>query len=322
MSALDPLLTRQLSLLGVESSDDAPSREAWTHVLNWVSEHYREMEEERRLLRESLEGRLHELVDHLANERSRREAAEESLRAAGEVQRTWVPGGGATIYPGVCVAGHFEAAHQCGGDWWASYELDDERVLIVIGDVTGHGPDSALLTGVAKGATDLMIRLAEPRSTLTPPAVLQVLSRSIYDAAPQGMTMTCSVGVLDQHSGTVSIASAGHPLPYIIRENGRLDHIQAKGPSLGSQPGTWYDETTALLDDGDMVLWYTDGLVEAEDTRRRQFGHRRLRQLLRNAKHDDPVSLRDAIRNELATFRGKHRAADDVAFVVAQRRCG
>ncbi len=322
MSALDPLLSSQLSLLGVDSPQEAPTREAWTHVLSWVSEHYREMDEERKLLRESLELRLHELVERLARERGKHDCLRDSLRAAGAVQRSWAPPHGATIYPGVCVAGHFEAAHECGGDWWASYELDDERVLVVIGDVTGHGPDAALLTGVAKGACDLLVRSAYPRSTLTPPAILRVLSRSIYDAAPQGMTMTCSVGVLDQHSGTVTIASAGHPLPYIVREAGALDHIQAKGPSLGSQPRTWYDETTALLSDGDMVLWYTDGLVEAEDRKRRQFGHRRLRQLLCNTNHDDPVSLRDAIRDQLASFRGESSATDDVAFVVAQRRCG
>jgi serine phosphatase RsbU (regulator of sigma subunit) len=320
MSSVDPLLSRQLTLLGLQTLEAAPSAGAWRQVLEWVSVHYREMAEERRLLRDALEHQLHELVDRLEAERARRDELLARLRAAGDVQRAWSPVAAVT-YPGATLAGHCEAAAQCGGDFWASWAIDDHRVLIAIGDATGHGPDAAIMTGVAKGVCDVVVRSAHPRSSVTCSSLLAALNRSIYDAAPAGMSMTFAVGILDQHAGTVTVASAGHPLPYVLR-GGALDHIAVRGAALGADPGSRYAEATALLGDGDMVFWHTDGLVEAEDADRRQLGHRRLRRVLSRAELVDPVAVRDAVAEELRRFRGGADAQDDVAFVVAQRRSG
>ncbi|RMH43095.1 MAG: hypothetical protein D6689_06125 [Deltaproteobacteria bacterium] len=321
MTALDPLLLRQLDLLGVPRPEVAPAPEAWGHLLSWISEHYRQMEADRHRLRAVLEARVEELVDRLARERSRSDAHRATLRAAGRLQRAWSPRS-ALAYPGLCVVGYCQAADEVGGDWWASYALDDERVVVVVADAIGHGVDAALLTGVVKGACDVIVRSAHPRSSVTPRALLVALNRSVIDAASEHATMTCSVGLLDQSAGTVTLASAGHPLPYLVRAGGGLAQLQARGPALGVDAAADYDETTSLLADGDRVVWYTDGLVEATDAGGRTFGSRRLRRLLGRCRRTDAVAIRDGLVDALVAFRGGAPASDDVAIVVAERRCG
>jgi phosphoserine phosphatase RsbU/P len=393
VSSLDPLLTRQLLMLGLVQLGQAPSAEAWHKVLAWVSEHYRQMAEERRLLQRSLELEMHELCRRLAQERTSRQHlvtavahgldvlhamlegqgdAGDGARASGErlrailsddeldvvtdartdaigesiaalaeraatqvgelealrvearsavtAQRALLPRAPSLTRLGLEVAGHCQPAAHCGGDWWALYSLDEERTLVVIGDVTGHGAGPAIAVGVARGACDTMVRLGAAAAN-RPAALLGELNRSLHAATDESMTMTCSAAVIDCGVGTVTVASAAHPLPYLVRAGRRgntLRHLVVNGVPLGLRRDSSYEQVAAALAPGDALVWHTDGLTERENDRGEQFGTRRLRALLTGAGSLAPGSVRDALVRALGAFCGPAHPADDVAFVVAR----
>ncbi len=215
------------------------------------------------------------------------------------------------------MAGGCIQANQFGGDWWAVHDLNRDRVLVLIGDVTGHGIDAALMTGVIKGATEIQVANAVPLN-LTATSLLESLNHAVFAAAPPGMTMSCVAAVIDQWDGMMTVANAGHPFPYVKRaKDGSLSHIVARGARLGAAPGTSYQATTVFLDEGDAVMWHTDGLLDNEDHAGRQFGQRRLRELLSSTEATGPAELREELFRELRRFCGRAEPVDDVAIVVA-----
>jgi serine phosphatase RsbU (regulator of sigma subunit) len=190
-----------------------------------------------------------------------------------------------------------------------------EALLVVIGDVTGHAYDAALLCAVAKGACDVAVREVRP---LSASKLLELLNTTIRNAASGRVSMSCSVALVA--SRTMTVASAGHPLPYVVRNRDGHQHIEgvkAFGNLLGTAVGSTYETTTVPLRSGDRVLWYTDGVIDCENEDGARFGHRRIRGLLRRA---DGIGARGLVRElsaELRWFRGEAEATDDASWAVA-----
>src|SRR5207248_6435076 len=120
---------------------------------------------------------------------------EKELEVARTIQETLVPPSDLVTRPFVNLAGYFLPASQCGGDWWTVHDMPDGRVLVVIGDVTGHGVPSAMITAAAKAACDVVRTLDGVH--LTPGRLLQVINRAIFEAARRKFVMTCFASIID-----------------------------------------------------------------------------------------------------------------------------
>lgn len=227
------------------------------------------------------------------------------------IQRSWLPSDGILTTPRVTVACSCSTVNPCGGDLVAVYSLG-EAALVVVGDATGHGFDAALLCGVVKGACDLAVRSIRP---LSPPRLLAILNDAVVEASNGLVAMSCSVAMVA--SRTLTVASAGHPLPYIVRAEGGLESVLAYGSVLGTTTSPSYEPTTVALRSGDRVLWYTDGVVDCENESRKRFGHRRLRSLLERGSNLGARSLVRELGAELFWFRGDAPLRDDMSFVAA-----
>ena len=134
---------------------------------------------------------------------------------------------------------------------------------------------------------------------------------------PANTLVTCFYGVLDPKSGHLSYANAGHNLP-CRRHDGQADELRARGMPLGLIPGTAYEEKEAMLETGDSVLFYSDGLVEAHDPQRREmFGFPRLREFVgRHGEEGVPV---DFLMEELYSFVGENwEQEDDITLLTLQ----
>ncbi len=254
--------------------------------------------------------------------RELRAQAGPSLDAAAALQRSWMPPERLIRAGRLELAGSCEQAGPCGGDFWDARPIDGGELLLVLGDATGHELDAALLTGVAKGVIDLCCRIMEPRP-IGCSALLQALNIAMCDAGAGRMFMTCTVAAINPKTGAMRLASAGHPLPYVVlpaRSDSavELNQLPAYGPRLGESPEHVYDEHTYQLRRGEIVLWHTDGVVEREDTERRQYGHRSLRNLLRRAGGSSAAELRDWLSTSLRDFAAGAPPVDDQAFVFAR----
>jgi len=131
------------------------------------------------------------------------------------------------------------------------------------------------------------------------------------------MFVTCFYAILDPKSASLTYANAGHDLPYLHR-NGDAEELRATGMPLGMMPGMSYEEREASLEEGDCVLFYSDGLVEAHNPRGEMFGFPRLRALV--AEHGEEWSLANLLLEELYSFVGEGWEQEDDITLLTLRR--
>jgi serine phosphatase RsbU (regulator of sigma subunit) len=164
-----------------------------------------------------------------------------------------------------------------------------------------------------------MLRAAAQRLD-SPGEVLRRVNDVLYPDIPPNMFVTCLYAILDPQSGRLHYANAGHDLPY-LRHNGRpggASELRATGMPLGLMPGMAYEEKEAVLEAGDSVLFYSDGLVEAHDPRGEMFGFPRLQGFV--GAHPGGATMIDFLLDELARFvGGGWEQEDDITLVTLQR---
>ena len=262
------------------------------------------------------------VYSRMHREVNRRVAAHKEVELAAAVQSAFVPGSEVIDCGAVQLAGLWAPAMQCGGDWWSVHRLPDGRVLVLIGDVTGHGVAAAMITAAAKGCYDIAERLMGNDLDLV--RLLDLLDASVRVVGADRLHMTCFATILDPVGGKVHFANAGHAVPYICRrqEDGsvELGSLVARGNPLGSQGDAPHRAQTQDLASGDILVWYTDGIVECAAPDRTQFGDRRLQRLLRKVDQLDPNprAVRDHIVRAVAAFQRDQPPDDDITLVVAR----
>ena len=151
----------------------------------------------------------------LMRETAEKATLEKELEVARTIQETLVPPPDPVERQYVRLAGYFLPASQCGGDWWTVHDMPDGRILVVIGDVTGHGVPSAMITAAAKAACDVVRATEGDKLTVT--RLLEVMNRAIFESAKRKFVMTCFASILDPKRKTITYANAGHNFPYLFR---------------------------------------------------------------------------------------------------------
>jgi anti-sigma regulatory factor (Ser/Thr protein kinase) len=163
-----------------------------------------------------------------------------------------------------------------------------------------------------------LLRTSALRSD-SPGEVLEQVNDLLVADIPANMFVTCLYAILDPAAGLLRFANAGHDLPY-RRRGGEVTELRATGMPLGLLPGRRYEENETLLEPGDRVLFYSDGLVEAHDPARQLFGFPRLRALLADDRAGGDRPLVEALLTELIRFAGPDwEQEDDIMLVTLDR---
>jgi serine phosphatase RsbU (regulator of sigma subunit) len=272
---------------------------------------------------ESAAERLGEAVVHVrmaARAAERAEVARE-VELAAAVQQQLLPSTGPRAFGDVTVVGSWHPATRCAGDFWACYELADGRTLIAIGDVTGHGVASATVTAAAAAACDVVAR--RDREALVLDDLVAALDAAVRRVGGGQLAMTCCATILDPVARELRFVSCGHTTPYLCRpsaEGLELVALVARGNPLGTDQTTTAKVQQRALQAGDLVIWYTDGVIDAQDAAGQAFGNGRLQRLLRRVDRAraTPVRVHDLVDAALATHRGSRARLDDETIVVAQ----
>ena len=176
---------------------------------------------------------------------------------------------------------------------------------ILVGDATGKGVPAALVMASARS----MLRAVAPASDYSPGEVLSRVNDSLVIDIPPNMFVTCFCAILDPERGSLRYANAGHDVPYLHRSGGP-EELRARGMPLGLIPGMLYEEKETILEAGESVVFYSDGLVEAHDTKGNMFGFPRLQTLV--AEHSEEESaLGKFLMEELYSFTGEGWEQED-----------
>ena len=201
-----------------------------------------------------------------------------------------------------------------GEDFYDILELKDGQLGLVVGDATGKGVPAALVMASARS----MLRAVAQASDYSPGDVLRRVNDSLVIDIPPNMFVTCFYAILDTKSGHLVYANAaGHDLPYLWH-GGHCEELGARGIPLGLMAGMRYEEGEVSRREGNCVLFYSDGLVEAHDPKGEMFGFPRLQTFL--AEHGEEQSLEDFLIEELYTFVGEGwEQEDDITLLTLER---
>ncbi|MEZ4402430.1 MAG: SpoIIE family protein phosphatase [Kofleriaceae bacterium] len=257
-------------------------------------------------------------------EQAAKASMERELALARSVQQGMLPPPDAVQHGQFRIIGHCEPASSCGGDWWTFRKLSAGRLLIVIGDATGHGVHSAIVAGTARGAVEALAEADE--RLLSPEQILRSIDAAIRNVGEASLLMTAFVAVFDPAAGTIQYANAGQNFPYVMHMEAdrRLDKstiIAASGNPLGDRLIKLDIRRGALqLRPGDLFVAFTDGVVERQAPTGKLFGDRRLRSIFTGrelgADAASLTALRDELWAQIERFAAGTEAQDDITFVL------
>jgi sigma-B regulation protein RsbU (phosphoserine phosphatase) len=212
------------------------------------------------------------------------------------------------------IAAHFIPAFEVGGDYYDFFKLSDNKLGVVIADVSGKGIGAAFIMAEIKGVFESLTRLIEsPKELLI--KVNQILSRTL----DKKTFVTAVYGVIDKKEGTFTFARAGHMPVYLCRE-GRPEQIIPNGIGLGLSFTSTFDETLEEvkinMKENDLIALYTDGVTEAKNLKFEEFDFVRLEEALSGCNQNSSEHLKGKIINKISTFVQGNSQYDDITLVV------
>lgn len=240
------------------------------------------------------------------------------LRAAHDLQVSMLPGERPRLphHPQAEVYARTEPAEDVGGDFYDAFEVNERQLCLAVGDVSGKGMAAALF--MVRTLTLLRIEVAAGGG-LAP--VLSRLNRRLCEDNPAHMFVTLFLALVDTRSGRADYACAGHHAPLRWRPGSGCRTLPAgRNVVLGANPRARFEARVVRLRQGDVLIAYTDGVNEARDQKRREFGHARLRRLLSSPAADDLQELVDRLRQAVADFSGGTPLVDDLTILAMRYR--
>ncbi|MBI2568996.1 MAG: SpoIIE family protein phosphatase [Candidatus Schekmanbacteria bacterium] len=239
------------------------------------------------------------------------------LEAARNIQRVLFPDGELNL-DGFEAAGSLQTASETGGDWYTYRVLHDGRVLLLIGDVTGHGMPAAMIVSTVDSCFHTMATsFIDP----SPGSALSVLNRVVYQTTKGRVKMTLFASLYSPLTGEMAFANAGHTHPLLVRSRqDRVEPLRARGPRLGHFEDAVFQESRMQLQKGDSLVYYTDGLVECENPAGEPFGKRRLQEAAASIAELPVLEANTLLLDQVNKFRQDKALADDIALLVARIR--
>lgn len=261
-----------------------------------------------------------ERIQALLHETREKASLEKELDIARLIQETLMPSAKMHQRAGTRFCGFFRSASICGGDFWNYSTLHGQRLLLSVGDVTGHGVPSAMISAAAKSSLDTLKNVSHGKLEL--PELLHHLNASIYEAARRKFVMTFLAVALDPDRRKLHIANAGHSFPLLLRKNDQgvfqARALVARGNRLGDVRESLYEEKTFELQPDDVLFLYTDGITEYRNAQGKEYTERRLRRFLVKHAFREPDDLLERVLRDLAEFAGDAPQEDDITLVVAR----
>jgi serine phosphatase RsbU (regulator of sigma subunit) len=236
------------------------------------------------------------------------------LEIAREIQQAMLPSG---LYsgPGVETVGLSRPANTVGGDFFDILPLENDRLVIAVGDVAGKGSPAALLMALLLA---MLRTLVDER--LEPAELVTRLNVQVSRHAPGTRFITLFYGVYDAQSGELTYVNAGHTPPLLLRAEDRLDRLNEGGMALGMFERAAYVTGRTQLHADDLLAIYSDGITEAENPGGQPFDEQGLESALLSNRHQGISAIGTAVVHAVEQHTADTRLADDLTILLL-RRC-
>jgi sigma-B regulation protein RsbU (phosphoserine phosphatase) len=252
------------------------------------------------------------------------EEIERDLVDAQAIQRAFLPPATVSLKGGE-LALRLVTCGKVGGDLVGHFPISDHEVAIYSIDVSGHGIASALVTG--RLASLLSNRVSQQNVAFTawptgvtmaatPDRVMRKLNDIMISELRGEIYFTALLAYVDLRSGRVRLCQAGHPHPLVRRANGAVERLGQGGPPIGLLDGPVFEMCEASLGPGDLLLAYSDGLIEAEDRSGAQFGEDGVARTLAAGDAQHAPAILDAMERALEQHAGGAGLEDDLSMIL------
>ncbi|MBS2015051.1 MAG: SpoIIE family protein phosphatase [Deltaproteobacteria bacterium] len=245
-----------------------------------------------------------------------RERLNRDLELAAQIQKSFLPREVLSV-PGLECLATYKAAYTVGGDFYDVFWVGPDQLAVFVGDISGKGIAAALLMARISGE----LRVAA-LAHIDPVSVLTIMNKSVIDRNQPEEFFTAIYFTLDVKTGEVWLATAGQPSPYLVRQDGTILEItDGASGAVGMLADVQFTSTRLFLDDGDSLVLYTDGVVEAAGPDGSLFGNDRLAQALRGST-SKPKDISDRILASVGRHTKTAPANDDMTIFVCHRADG
>lgn len=241
-----------------------------------------------------------------------KERMSNELDVASRIQKKILPADVDEIF-GLEIAQYFEPAKEIGGDYYDYTILDDNVFSITIADVSGKGVPAAFLMALGRS----VLRTLTLTGDFAPNENLNELNKIIYSDITEDMFITMMHSKYNKENKTLYYSNAGHnPLVVYRASTDSIELHTVKGVAIGFLEEYKYRQGEIQLNKGDIVIFYTDGITEAENSNKEMFGLKRLKEVIYNNKNKSPKELRKVILESINRFRKDYEQTDDLTFVI------
>jgi HAMP domain-containing protein len=262
-------------------------------------------------------GEMAQSFDHMTESLSsllvtvaEKERLQSEIEIAATIQRNLLPSEGPR-FSGVSFAAHFEPTASIGGDYYDVFNLDKTRLAVAIGDVSGHGLSTGIVMAMVKAAmTTLVEEGADERS------LFRRLNELVHRSTERRAFMTLGFTIFDLENATIRHTNAGHLYPYLLRRDQAPISIEAPSLPLGVRSDIVTDTVEMKLEDGDAIVYLSDGIVEAQNEDGDPLGFDQLEALLAASTDRSPNAIRNTILDAVARHSGTRPADDDRTVMV------
>lgn len=236
----------------------------------------------------------------------------DELEVARKLQSDLLPDTSPEI-PGYTFAHSYRTANEVGGDYYDFQTLPDGRLAILMGDASGHGIAAGLLMAISNATLKTALDV-DP----DPEAVASLLNSALYRTGDRRAFMTLFYGLLEPLSGKLTFVCAGHPYPLLRKAGGQIQELGTGTLPLGLRRGVDLQAQSAVLEDGDLLVLFTDGLPESvSGPDGDAFGFQKIKQLL--ATVGSPDRVHDRILLAFDQHIGHEPLTDDLTLVVISK---
>jgi hypothetical protein len=257
---------------------------------------------------------LPDYIPEYIEDQAKEQRVQQELDIARNVQLTFLPEDTPEIEgfdtSAICIP-----AQETGGDYYDIICLDDEKAAIAIGDVSGKGIQAAFYMTFAKGVIHSLCSIFP-----SPKMMMYRVNKLFNQNATRGTFISMIYGVLDIKERTFTYIRAGHNPILFKKADGTIKWLQPVGVALGMTKDEAFNkvslEDKIELEEGDVLVLYTDGITEAQNEEEEFYDEKRLKKLIKREKTNSSKELRDLIIEDVRTFIGDSRQFDDMTLVV------
>lgn len=250
----------------------------------------------------------------LLSEREEKRIIESELQRASEIQGGLLPRS-CPEFNGYGICAFQEQSRSVGGDLYDMAILPDGRMLFLVADVSGKGIGAALLMSNILAA----FRILYGNKKFGLEEVVKQVSLQMYKYTDSGVFATLFIGLVEPGVNKVKFINAGHNPPLIVRSNGEVEYLKEAGVMIGAFDFTEWNEAELVMNDGDQLVIYSDGVTEAYNADE-QYGEERMENTLKNCTGKSPKETAEYLVGNVRKFVGNEPQSDDITIMIIKKQ--